>query len=59
MLIKSLGYNGQWQKFSMFFGRMPRLFKNVIFQIGADSDWKKKPIKIILKLKFNMQTAFY
>lgn len=40
MLIKSLGYNGQWQKFSMFFGRMPRLFKNVIFQIGADSDWK-------------------
>lgn len=42
MLIKSLGYNGQWQKFSMFFGPMPRLFKNVIFQIGADSDWKKK-----------------
>lgn len=41
MLIKSLGYNGQWQKFSMFFGPMPRLFKNVIFQIGADSDWKK------------------
>lgn len=59
MLIKSLGYNGQWQKFSMFFGPMPRLFKNVIFQIGADSDWKKKTIKIIIKLKFNMQTAFY
>lgn len=46
LLIKSLGYNGQWQKFSMFFGRMPRLFKNVIFQIGADSDWKKNQSKL-------------
>lgn len=28
------------------FGPMPRLFKNVIFQIGADSDWKKTQSKL-------------